>query len=173
MTADEIRTVASVASVLVAIAALAFAYIQWKKNRTQVAPTVRKDEVRAALGVLITQIDTTQVTTIHPHSENWEYGIRSLETLRSVAGTFNTAAANSPSTPDHIKITASELLQKIRNVLQYRDSLHKTKGNRQHHTWQDYDNWPDKRNAENGLHELQGFIRARDTQLRDYMRSLN
>jgi hypothetical protein len=170
---ELVKTVVAIAAVLIAIVSLAFNGYQYRQNRNFRPVVVKKDEIRNALNDLITKLDSSQIVTIQPHYEHWIYGFTSLEELRAICAAANTLVENSALPPQHVKTITSTMLEKVKAVLYYRDSLSHLKKGRDYLSPADYEKWKHKADAENTLHDLQRFLTARDQALRDYVRELN
>jgi hypothetical protein len=180
MDSDTLKTIGAIAGPILAIISIAVNFYQFRQNtslhrqiKATISPTIRKDEIRDSLNSLVTNIDSSRILTAQPHHEHWMFGFPSLEDMRSLCAAANTIVANSPIPPDHIRLLISEMLSKIRSVVYYRDGFDQLQAGRPYIEVSDYETWIHKRDAENALHDLQQYVRSRETQLRDYLQQLN
>jgi hypothetical protein len=170
---EAIKTLVTIVSVIVAVISLGFNAYQFRQIRNFRPTSAKKEEIRNALNSLMTKIDSTQILTIPPHHENWILGFPSLEELRALCAAANTLVENSTLPPPQVKTVTATMLEKVKTVLNFRDSFSYLKKNRLSLSLEDYQKWKQKREAENALHDLQQYVVGRIHALRDYVRELN
>jgi hypothetical protein len=173
MDSESVKTIVTVASVLVATTSLMFNVYQFRKGRNTISPALRREDVRTSIMSIVQKIDSSMLFKVPPHHELWLEGFKSLEEARSIFATANAVISHSAVPPSDIKLTVAEILSKVNSLMRFRDSLTRVTGQKHYASPEDMDKWPQRQDAEAALHELQAFINSRETKLRDYLTILS
>jgi len=168
----DIKTIAAVVGPVVALCSLVVNIYLFNRSQSKTAPAIRKQEIRDTLKALIAKLNSSQVVSIQPHYEHWLYGFDSMEELRSLCAAAHVVISNSSLPPQNVKTIVADMLTRIRAVLTFRDSLNHLKADRQYLSPDDYEKWPQKREAEISLNDFQNFVRNAEPQLASYLASL-
>lgn len=129
-----------------------------RNYRTRVA---RDDELRARLYDLKHRLDGTNLLTVTPHYEMWEFGFQSLEGLREAAVRCNSILEIAPfgKIPAELKKGVAQLVNDIKELFRYRDSYTRFSKGERITSQEKIMKWPDFENAKSALSNLQGECR--------------
>jgi len=180
MPTEDLKTLITAISVVVATASLSFSLYQYRqkqkqdiRDRNTVPPVQQRQEVRTSLGSIVQRISSSEIFSVLPSEELWTDGFASLEDARAIFANADINIGNSPVPPPDIKMIVHDLLGKVKAVIKYRDSLTKIVGERGYASEEALEKWPDQKNAEAALHDLQQFVRSRETKLTDYLATVS